>query len=122
MLILIVDDEKPIADLVAAAVTQVGHTVEFAYDGRQALEKARDHWPALVISDLMMPLMDGVAFIAALREEASELGRPTPPIVVMTAAGGARAHSIGADAVLSKPFQLDELETTIRHLLPAQSG
>ena len=122
ILILIVDDEKPIADLVAVAVAQAGYTVEFAYDGRQALEKAREQWPALVISDLMMPFMDGVAFIAALRQEASTLGRQTPPIVLMTAAARGRAEAVGADAVLSKPFELDELESTIQQLLPAPSG
>jgi CheY-like chemotaxis protein len=118
MVVLIVDDEQPIADLIGVAVSQAGHTPVLAFHGRQALEKAREQWPALVITDLMMPLLDGAGFIAALRQDASEHGRRTPPIVVMTAASLPSAEAAGADAVLGKPFELSDLERLLDEFIP----
>ncbi|GAC1433632.1 MAG: response regulator transcription factor [Chloroflexota bacterium] len=118
-IVLIADDEAPIGELVALVVQEAGYASVLARDGRQALEKARSQWPALVIADLMMPHLSGVEPIAALREEESRTGRRPVPVILITAAGGQRAHSAGADVVLRKPFDLDELEATVHRLLAA---
>jgi two-component system chemotaxis response regulator CheY len=115
--VLIAEDEEPIAEVLALIVESMGHTPLLAAHGKQALELARQQRPALVITDLMMPQMDGVALIAALRADAAAQDRAAPPIIAMTAAGARRARDAGADAVLSKPFDLDELETLLRRFL-----
>src|SRR5690242_19454272 len=106
ILVLVAEDEAPIAGLVAGVVEDAGGTPLMAADGRTALEAARAHSPALVVTDLMMPGMDGAALINALRAEAAAGGRPPPPIILVTAARPAAAASAGADVVVTKPFDL----------------
>ncbi len=116
-IVLIAEDERSIASLVAEVVTQAGYTPLVATNGRQALDLACEQWPALVITDLMMPHLDGVALTAALRAEAAARGEEAPSIVLMTAANPQYARAAGADAVLRKPFNLAELEALLRRFL-----
>ena len=67
ILILIVDDEEPIIDMLATFVADLGYTPLVAQNGQQALDLARDCGPALIITDLMMPVMNGADLIVALR-------------------------------------------------------
>ena len=124
VLVLIADDEAPIAETLALMVEEAGYTALLASHGREALELARLHSPSLLITDLMMPYLDGAALIAALRREAAAKGRSVPPIILMTAASGRRAEEAGADATLNKPFDLDEVEELLRQFLgePPNSG
>ena len=115
--VLIAEDERSIASLIAEVVAQAGYTPLVATNGRQALELAREQWPALVITDLMMPHLDGAALTATLRAEAATRGEEAPPIVLMTAANPQYARATGADAVLRKPFNLAELEALLRRFL-----
>jgi len=117
LLILIVDDEEPIVDLLAAFVTDLGLTPLVAQNGQQALWLARERWPALIITDLMMPLLSGADLIMALREEAAAHGRASPPIVLLTAGSARAASQLQVEALLLKPVDLDQLEQVIRHLL-----
>ncbi|HZS88640.1 MAG TPA: response regulator [Chloroflexota bacterium] len=117
LVVLIVEDERSIAAVVAEVVADLGYTPLVAAQGRQALELARESWPALVITDLMMPRMDGAALIESLRAEAAERSNHTPPILLLTAASPRYAREAGADAILSKPFDLTQLEAAIRRLL-----
>lgn len=116
-LVLIVDDEAPIADFVATIVGESGYGTRVAPNGHEALELARREPPALVITDLMMPLLDGAGLISALRADAAAAGRPAPPVILMTAAGPEAAHTAGADAVLPKPFDLVRLKTLLQRFL-----
>ena len=116
-LVLVVDDETPIARVVAELVEDMGLRALIAPDGRQALTMARTSWPALVITDMMMPGMGGIELIAALRAEAIAHGRPRLPIVLMTAAGGRSARASEADVFLAKPFDLAHLEELILRLV-----
>jgi DNA-binding response OmpR family regulator len=121
--VLIVDDDKPIADYVAAVVAEMGYTPVAVTRGAQALAVARDQWPALLITDLMLPFMSGSALIAALRAAAAADGHVAPPAVLMTAAGGRAAQAAGAEAILHKPFDLADLEALLRRFLePAHAA
>ena len=113
-LVLIVEDEEPIAEALSLIVSEAGHEPLVARHGRQALEITRERRPELILTDLMMPIMDGVEFIAALRAEwRYDLG-PLPPIVLMTAGGIGRAEKAGADEVLPKPFEMATIEAILR--------
>ena len=115
-LVLVVDDETPIARVVADLVEDLGLRALTAVDGRQALALARTSWPALVITDMMMPGMGGLELIAALRAEAATQGLPRLPIILMTAASGRSARVSDADMFLAKPFDLVHLEELIVRL------
>jgi CheY-like chemotaxis protein len=116
--ILIVDDEKPVRDFLAAALQQEGHDVLEAWHGRHALSviAGRQPQPDLVLSDVMMPLMSGVELCKTLRADPATA---EIRIVLMSAAHVAAGRSAGADAVIGKPFDLDALENLVRKLLAA---
>lgn len=122
VVVLIAEDEEPIAEIVATILRDMDATPLVAAHGQEALALARQHAPALVITDLMMPLMDGAELIAALHAEAKAEGTAPPPVILMTAGGGERATRAGADVVLPKPFDLAALEVQVRRYLPLISG
>lgn len=116
-LVLVVDDEAPLAEAIAFIVEDAGYEVITARHGREALEFARKQRPALVITDLMMPHMDGKALIAALHDGAIHDGRGAPPVVLMTAGGLRQAEEAGADALLRKPFEISAIEDLLYRFL-----
>jgi CheY-like chemotaxis protein len=107
--VLVVDDEEPIALTLAEVIAEAGYQVVLASHGKQALEVMQQQQPRLVITDLMMPQLDGRALIALIRMKAYPPERPRPAIILMTAAGRSPTRDIEADAVLFKPFELEEL-------------
>ena len=117
-LVLVVDDDPMIRDLLEIALTREGFDVATAADGLEALEQVDRQPPGLILLDLMMPRMNGVAF-------AEELGRrglrPGIPILVLTAAGPAErdAGQIGAEGYLPKPFPLPTLLEQVGRLATA---
>ncbi|GAC1433577.1 MAG: hypothetical protein NVSMB65_07460 [Chloroflexota bacterium] len=119
ILILIAEDEPPIADLVAEVVTELGCTALIATDGRSALEIARERRPAVLVTDLMMPHLTGAELIATLHADATANAEPPTRVILMTAAGARAAGESGADAVLLKPFDLEALESLLRDLVAA---
>lgn len=116
-LVLIVEDEEPIAEALSYIVEDHGYEVLIAQHGKQALELLREHHPALIITDLMMPQMNGAELIAAMRAEAERTGQPPVPVVLMTAAGGRHAVGIMADARLPKPFDIEQVDRVLRRFL-----
>ena len=116
-LVLIVDDEAPIAESLAFIVGDAGYTPLVATQGNEALALTHDRWPALVFTDLMMPQMNGTKFIATLRGMAASDGHAMPSIVLMTAAGPKPAETAGADLILHKPFELLEVEALLQRFL-----
>jgi two-component system, chemotaxis family, chemotaxis protein CheY len=116
-LVLIVEDEEPLAETIAFIVREAGYTPLVALNGRQALELARTRGPALLITDLMIPHLDGAAVIGALRAAAAVAGEPPPPIILITAANPVRARAAGADVILRKPFYLADLEALLHRFL-----
>lgn len=115
--VLIAEDEVTIAETLAMIIEDAGYTPIVARDGREALALARQHHPDLIITDLMMPFLDGAELIAAIRGDAAAEGAVSPPIVVVTAASRARAEAAGADIVIVKPFDVTKIENAMRRLL-----
>jgi CheY-like chemotaxis protein len=115
--ILIVDDEKAVADLIEAVLVDEGYTVAIARDGIQGILLARDWKPDLVLMDVMLPGVDGTTAIRRLKNDpaTAEL-----PIVAMSAGRTIRRQSnelTDADAALSKPFDIEALLAQIEFLL-----
>lgn len=120
--VLIADDDDEIAHVVALVVEYTGYVPLVALNGRQALELARAYRPALVITDLVMPEVDGARLIGSLRAEAAAGGFVAPPIILMSAMRREHMPDVGADAVLSKPFLVAALEHLLRHFLGGAAG
>ncbi len=114
--ILICDDEELIRWSLVEHLGGLGHRVVEAADGLEALAAIDEHAPDLVITDLHMPNMGGIELLRELRR----LGRDLP-VIVLTAHGGVdtavEATRLGAQAYLSKPFDLDEVALKVRSAL-----
>ena len=110
--ILVIDDEPAMVGAVAALVGSVGHRVSAAYDGREGLRLHDADRPDLVILDLAMPGMDGIAVCTEIRR------RSATPIIVLSGEGqeAAKVEALdaGADDYVTKPFGKDELLARIR--------
>ena len=117
--ILVADDERAIRVLLDMILTDEGHRVLFAADGRQALDRCERERPDLVIADVMMPVLDGATLCRLLKAGAATAAIP---VILMSAAAEAAARAAGADAFLRKPFDVTEVEALVRHFLAAQSN
>jgi CheY-like chemotaxis protein len=114
--ILVVDDEKPVRQFLVAAFEQEGHQVLEAYHGRHALHvlASSSLHPDLVVSDIMMPIVGGVELCSILKADPATADIP----VILMSAAHARASAVSsADAVITKPFDLDTLDALIARLL-----
>jgi DNA-binding response OmpR family regulator len=107
--VLIVDDEIDIREAVAELLAEEGYEVIDAGDGAEALRKAREFHPSVVLLDLMMPGMNGWEFCAQ-RKGDPELERI--PVIVLSALG--RVQGIDAVGYLQKPFELDDLLSAVK--------
>ena len=103
MRILIVDDEPDSLFLLRTILEHAGYQVEEASHGAQALDKVQIHPPDLVVTDLMMPVMNGRELILHLREDPRTAGIPI--LLVSTLPN----RDEGADEVLEKPFRPNEI-------------
>ncbi|WP_273378876.1 response regulator [Symbiobacterium thermophilum] len=114
-LILVADDDPDIARLVAFQLQYNGYEVTLARDGTEALARARETAPDLILLDWMMPGMDGLECLTALKGDPATRGIP---VVLMTAraqqADVQAGIAAGAAAYLVKPFELDHLIRTVK--------
>ncbi|HEY8326778.1 MAG: response regulator [Ktedonobacterales bacterium] len=117
-LVLIVDDEAPIAEALAMIVEEAGYPTLTAFRGPVGLELARAHHPALIFTDMMMPKLDGAGLIAAVRRDAEASHTPAPIIIAMTAGGLQSIQRADADGILPKPFTIEDVEVILRRWLP----
>jgi CheY-like chemotaxis protein len=112
--ILIVDDERPLRELLVSLFQSGGHRVLEARDGRQALDLVAAEHPDAVVSDVMMPRMGGVELCRQLRQDPTTRALP---VVLVSATDPAHAEGAGASAFVAKPFDLDDIEGLIDRLL-----
>jgi CheY-like chemotaxis protein len=115
-LIVVAEDEFLLADLLAPYLEDEGHDVAKAPHGVGALELIRERRPSLVITDFMMPLMNGLELAQAIRADAMIADIP---IILVSGAQGSigRAHPDAFNAVLDKPYILSELLESVNRLL-----
>ena len=113
--VLVVEDDKNIADLLQLYLEKEGYAVTIANDGGQGLEKFRAIRPDLVLLDVMMPVMDGWAVCKAIRAESQV------PIIMLTAKGETddkvQGLRTGADDYITKPFEMREVLARIEAVL-----
>lgn len=107
--ILVVDDEEAVVEFVSSLLEEADYRVLRAYDGRSALEIARSEHPDLILSDIMMPIMNGLEFCHLLHESPETANIP----VVLMTAGRSFDHACPGATVLPKPFDLTTLEQTV---------
>ena len=119
-LILLIDDDHDMRSTLRRILTNAGHTVVEAGNGSDGLRRVAEDRPALVITDILMPGMDGIETIQCLTG-----AHPGLRVIAMT--GGGRYHgfeyldvarALGAHALLNKPFRAETLLETVRGLLP----
>ncbi|HMQ34673.1 MAG TPA: response regulator [Chloroflexaceae bacterium] len=113
--ILVVEDEYAVAELLRDSLTEEGYTVLVCADGRAALETLAAQHVDLILSDVMMPRMDGRALVQALR--ANPRYQATPIILMSAGHGNVDPARDGFDAYISKPFNLYKLLATVAELL-----
>lgn len=116
--ILAVDDSNSMRQMVSFTLKQAGHDVTEAADGAQALELAKTRSFNLVISDVNMPKMDGIALIRQLRTLPAY--KFTPLLMLTTEAGSDKKQegkTAGATGWIVKPFNPDQLLATVKRVL-----
>ena len=115
MKVLVVDDEKILAKGIKFNLENEGYTVIIAYDGEEALEKAKYESPDIIILDLMLPKMDGLMVCNKIREFSKV------PIIMLTAKSDDTDKLIGfefgADDYITKPFNIMELKARMKAVL-----
>lgn len=118
--ILVVDDEKPISDIVKFNLEKEGFEVVTAYDGEEAVEKVEEENPDLIVLDLMLPKMDGLEVCREVRKT-----RDTP-IIMVTAKDQeidkVLGLELGADDYVTKPFYNRELVARVKANVRRQSS
>jgi heavy metal response regulator len=116
MRILVVEDEKRIADFLGRGLESAGYAVDLASDGATALELVHAADYDLVVLDLMLPDTDGLKLLEKIRNRKS-----SPPVLILSARGGledrVKGLELGADDYLVKPFAFVELLARVRALL-----
>ena len=117
--ILVVDDEKPISDIIKFNLEKEGYSVVTAYDGEEALEKVESENPDLIILDLMLPKIDGLEVAKRVR------AKHTMPIIMVTAKDSeldkVLGLELGADDYVTKPFSNRELVARVKANLRRQA-
>jgi CheY-like chemotaxis protein len=116
--ILLVDDDPWILRMVSTVLEKRGYTIMTASDGAEALRRAADATPDLVITDVMMPGMDGWTFVKNLR---AQTRFSFVPVIFLTALSSdddrIRGFRLGADDYLPKPFRFEELDLRVANTL-----
>jgi DNA-binding response OmpR family regulator len=114
--ILVIEDQIDIADLIALHIRDLGHQVACVHDGQRGLDAARSGQYDLVILDVMLPGMDGLEVVRALRMQ-----RIHTPVLMLTARSTeidrVLGLELGADDYLTKPFSIPELQARVKAIL-----
>ncbi|KRM87195.1 response regulator YycF [Lacticaseibacillus thailandensis] len=118
--ILVVDDEKPISDIVKFNLNKEGFDVVTAFDGEAALQQFADEKPDLILLDLMLPKIDGLEVARRIRKDSDV------PIIMLTAKDSeidkVLGLELGADDYVTKPFSNRELVARVKANLRRQNS
>src|SRR3989454_8305369 len=122
MRVLVVEDERKVANFIRQGLEEEGHTVEVAEDGADALDRLLASFPYdLVVLDVMLPRRDGLSVLKALRDK-----QVSTPVLLLTArdtvTDKVAGLDLGADDYLTKPFAFDEFLARVRALLRRGAG
>src|SRR6476661_2299357 len=121
--VLLVDDEPGLREAVQAYLEDSGFAVEVAGNAQEGWQLLQQRLPDLVISDVMMPQVDGYQFLKQMREDPRYKALP---VVFLTAKGMTsdriQGYQAGCDAYLSKPFDPDELVAIVTNLLARRAA
>lgn len=121
MRLLLVEDDLPLAEALVALLAGSGYAIDCVNDGEGARALAASETYDLVILDLNLPQLDGLAVLRAMRAQ----GNPAA-VMILTARGAAedrvRGLDLGADDYMAKPFDVREFEARVRSLLRRQAG
>lgn len=121
--VLVVDDDPWIVRMVSASLEKRQYVVDTAKEGRQALARVDAARPDVIITDLMMPVMDGWTFVQQLRTNPASA---SIPVIVLTALGKDEmrlaALGFGPDDCVAKPFRFDDLAGRVAHALERPPG
>lgn len=121
MRLLVVEDDLPLAEALKTLLTSSGYAVDCVHDGASAQALAAVEQFDLVILDLNLPQMEGLAVLRAMRARANPAS-----VMILTARGAAedrvRGLDLGADDYMAKPFDVREFEARVRSLLRRQAG
>ena len=115
-LVLVVDDDPDILEALSEILEAEGYTVSRARNGQEALERLAQSRPALILLDLMMPVMDGWEFARRMKDAYPPERRP--PIIVLSADRNVatKARELGAVGFLAKPFELPDLQDMVQNI------
>jgi two-component system OmpR family response regulator len=120
MRILVVEDDPTLADFVAKGLEEAGYAVDIAHDGRRGLDLAAANRPDLAVVDLMLPGLDGLGLIEAMRHRNLRL-----PVLILSAKRSVddrvKGLQVGGDDYLTKPFAFAELMARVQALLRRSS-
>jgi len=121
--ILVIDDEVAMRTLISDALANEGYVVSQSSNGSEGVEKVRASTPDLIITDIMMPVLDGMALILSLSREGWKV-----PVIAMTGIPPEAvpylriAKSLGAIRTLAKPFRMPELVKIAKEVLAGRTS
>jgi two-component system phosphate regulon response regulator PhoB len=121
--VIVVEDERDMADLVSMRLKREGYLTEVAYDGQEGLEKIRSSPPDLAIIDIMLPRLSGTDLVTEMRQDPRTAA---VPIIMMTAKGEDSdvvvGLQLGADDYVTKPFSMSVLVARVGAVLRRAAG
>ncbi len=116
--VLVVDDDDSYCTIIRELLVRNGYEVRLAYSVDEAMSLLQEERPDLILTDLMMPDVDGITFIRQLRATPPHSGIPTIVVsALVLARERAAAAQAGADAFVAKPFSINQLKATIEEVV-----
>lgn len=119
--LLLVEDEQDLAEVISDTLSGKGFTVRIAHNGAEAIEAVSGYKADIIVTDIMMPVMDGFTFVKKLRTTDKDT-----PVLFLSARSGAedvvKGFETGAGDYIRKPFAISELIVRINSLLERKTG